>query len=145
MKAKERTTSSLVRNLQYCLRLTLLTLPSYRGYDCRNNLHYLQSSEIVYHIAALGIVYDRGTHKQRFYAAHTDDILCLCVHPTHDYIATGQIGRDPAIHIWDAITMETMSILKGEHERGVCAVDFSGEGRGKRGCVALRQSVAGGI
>ena len=37
-----------------------------------------------------------------------------------------QVGRDPAIHVWDSVKMETLAILKGEHERGVCAVDFSG-------------------
>ncbi|PFX18604.1 Echinoderm microtubule-associated protein-like 6 [Stylophora pistillata] len=100
----------------------------YRGYDCRNNLFYTQSGEVVYHVAALGIVYNRD-HKQRFYNAHTDDILCLCIHPVRDVVATGQVGRDPAVHVWDAVKMETLAILKGQHERGVCAVDFSGDGK----------------
>lgn len=65
----------------------------YRGYDCRNNLFYTQSGEIVYHVAALGIVYDRERHKQRFYNAHTDDILCLCIHPVRDVVATGQVNN----------------------------------------------------
>lgn len=37
-----------------------------------------------------------------------------------------QVGRDPAVHVWDAETLKTASILKGQHQRGVCAVDFSG-------------------
>ena len=37
------------------------------------------------------------------------------------------MGRDPAIHVWDVVKMETLAILKGQHERGVCAVDFSGK------------------
>ena len=37
-----------------------------------------------------------------------------------------QVGRDPAVHVWDAVKMETLAILKGQHERGVCAVEFSG-------------------
>jgi len=32
--------------------------------------------------------------------------------------------------VWDAGTMATLSVLKGEHSRGVCAVSFSGEWRG---------------
>jgi len=48
----------------------------------------------VYHVAALGIVYDRERHKQRFYNAHTDDILCLCIHPVRDVVATGQVNSD---------------------------------------------------
>ena len=122
----------------------------YRGYDCHNNLFYLQNGEIVYHVAAVGIVYNRDRHSQRFYLGHTDDILCLAIHPSKDIVATGQVwltrdscrhvglffnpiilflrqvGRDPCIHIWDAEKLECLSILKGQHQRGVCAVDFSG-------------------
>ncbi|XP_033122529.1 echinoderm microtubule-associated protein-like 6 [Anneissia japonica] len=101
----------------------------YRGYDCRNNLFYTQSGEVVYHVAATGIVYSRDTHTQRFYLEHTDDILCLAIHPHKDIIATGQVGRDPTIHIWDCESLKTLSIMKGQHQRGVCAVDFSGDGK----------------
>ena len=106
--------------------MLFFSLISYRGYDCRSNLFYTKTGEVVYHIAALGIVYNKEEHKQRYYSAHNDDILCLALHPTQDYVATGQIGRDPSIHIWDAISMESLSILQGEHYRGVCAIDFSG-------------------
>ncbi len=77
-------------------------------------------------MAAVGVVYDKASHTQRFYTAHTDDILCLVPHPSLDLVATGQIGRDPAVHVWDASTLQTQSILKGEHSRGVCALGFSG-------------------
>ena len=45
----------------------------------------------MYHVAAVGIVYNREKHAQRFYTQHTDDILCLSVHPGKDFIATGQV------------------------------------------------------
>ena len=38
-----------------------------------------------------------------------------------------QVGRDPTIHIWDAATTKSLAVLKGQHMRGVCAVDFSGK------------------
>ncbi|KAL3875087.1 hypothetical protein ACJMK2_038022 [Sinanodonta woodiana] len=101
----------------------------YRGYDCRNNLFYTQTGEIVYHVAAAGIVYSKEKGTQRFYLEHTDDILCLCIHPQKDFVATGQVGRDPSVHVWDADTMKTVAILKGQHQRGICAVDFTGDGK----------------
>lgn len=67
--------------------------PRYRGYDCRNNLFYTQAGEIVFHVAAVGVVYNRENHSQRFYTAHTDDILCLAIHPAKDYVATGQVSQ----------------------------------------------------
>lgn len=42
-------------------------------------------------MAAAGILYNREKNTQRFYLEHTDDILCLCIHPLKDLIATGQV------------------------------------------------------
>ena len=33
----------------------------YRGYGCRSNLFYLSTGEIVYHVAAVGIVYSKDS------------------------------------------------------------------------------------
>ena len=71
----------------------------YRGYDCRNNLFYAQSGEIIYHVAAVGIVYNKESHSQRFYLGHDDDILCLTLHPQKDIVATGQVGHH-SYHLW---------------------------------------------
>lgn len=48
---------------------------------------------MVFHTAALGIVYSPKTHEQRFYNGHDDDILCLTVHDDQDFIATGQVSQ----------------------------------------------------
>ena len=52
----------------------------------------MQSGEIVFHIAAVGVIYNKQTHSQRFYLGHDDDILCLALHPLKDIIATGQVS-----------------------------------------------------
>lgn len=101
----------------------------YRGYDCRNNLFFTNEGHVVYHVAAVGIVLDLETQTQSHYVKHTDDILCLGMHPSGSIVATGQIGRVPEIHVWDTASKKTLSILKNGHERGVCAVDFSRDGR----------------
>ncbi|EGD80929.1 hypothetical protein PTSG_01512 [Salpingoeca rosetta] len=102
----------------------------YRGYDCRNNLFYDSSLDVlIYHIAALAIVVDMKTWEQSFYVGHTDDILCLAHHPEDDLVATGQVGKDPPIHIWHLKERKALSILKGSHSRGVCAVSFHPDGK----------------
>ncbi|XP_059908445.1 echinoderm microtubule-associated protein-like 5 [Gadus macrocephalus] len=101
----------------------------YRGYDCRSNLFYTQTGEIVYHVAAVGVVYNRQQNTQRFYMGHDDDILCLAIHPLKDYVATGQVGRDSSVHIWDTEQLKPMSVLRGFHQLGVCALDFSADGK----------------
>eukprot|EP00055_Hartaetosiga_balthica_P012061 m.57177 g.57177 ORF g.57177 m.57177 type:complete len:1939 (+) comp7823_c0_seq2:90-5906(+) len=108
----------------------LARVHGYRGYDCRNNIFYDDSLNVlVYHVAAVGIVLDMGTKEQHFYIAHTDDILCLCHHPEDDLVATGQVGKDGVIHVWHLNTRETLSILKGFHTRGVCTLDFHPDGK----------------
>ncbi|CAB1335195.1 unnamed protein product, partial [Coregonus sp. 'balchen'] len=109
--------------------LKLHFIHGYRGYDCRSNLFYTQTGEIVYHVAAVGVVYNRQQNTQRFYMGHDDDILCLAIHPLKDYVATGQVGRDSSIHIWDTEILKPMSVLKGFHQLGVCALDFSADGK----------------
>lgn len=46
---------------------------------------------MVYHVAAVAIIYHRLQHSQRFYLGHDDDILSLTVHPLKDFVATAQV------------------------------------------------------
>ncbi|KAI1896973.1 hypothetical protein AGOR_G00100430 [Albula goreensis] len=121
--------SSLKRQRAPEERLRLQFVHGYRGWDCRNNLFYTQAGEVVYHVAAVAVVYNRQQHTQRFYLGHDDDILSLAVHPLKDYVATGQVGRDPAIHIWDVQTLNCLSLLRGHHQKGVCALEFTADGK----------------
>ena len=75
----------------------------YRGYDCRNNLFYTQTGDVVYHVAAAGILLNKEKNTQRFYLQHTDDILCLSIHPLKDYIATGQVHTPILILLYNKI------------------------------------------
>ncbi|KAI9533540.1 Echinoderm microtubule-associated protein-like 6 [Dissostichus eleginoides] len=128
-REKKQQVGSLKRQNGPDQGLRLQFVHGYRGYDCRNNLFYTQGGEVLYHVAAVGVVYSRTLHTQRFYLGHDDDILSLSIHPLKDYAATGQVGRDPAIHVWDVQTLKCLSLLRGFHQRGVCALDFSADGK----------------
>lgn len=47
----------------------------YRGHQCRNNLFYTSSGEVVYFVAGVGVVYNTARKRQRFYLGHSDDII----------------------------------------------------------------------
>lgn len=47
---------------------------------------------MVFHVAAVAVIYNRLQHSQRFYLGHDDDILSLAVHPLKDYVASAQVG-----------------------------------------------------
>lgn len=43
-------------------------------------------------------------------------------------VASGQVGKEPYICIWDSMTAQTVSLLKGGHKQGVGALGFDSEG-----------------
>lgn len=55
------------------------------------NLFYTAAGNMVYYSAAVGIVYNKETHSQKFFLGHTDDIMCLAIHPERHLVATGQV------------------------------------------------------
>ena len=98
------------------------------------NLFYTDvPGEIVYYTAAVGIVYDRRTHAQKFFRGHNDDIKCLAVHPEHrNVVCSGQvspIGSAPYACIWDTHTARPVEgvprLWHGRDDRGVIACCFS--------------------
>lgn len=76
----------------------------------------------MYFAACVGIVLDQETNTQKFYGGsevamtqkgdgdqsvhHRDDILCMDVSADRTKVVTGQIGKSPSVHIWDAVTCE---------------------------------------
>ena len=54
--------------------------------------------------------------------------MCLAVHPEGNFVATGQMGKDPYVCIWDSVEMEMVAKLEGYHSRGIGALKFSADG-----------------
>ncbi|ETV84876.1 hypothetical protein, variant [Aphanomyces astaci] len=109
--------------------LELSFVYGYRGFDTRNNLSFgAGANTIIYHAAALGIVYDKQHHRQIFHYGHTDDIMCLAVHPEGHLVASGERGRTPKVILWDANSGSSLCVLSGFHKRGVSHVAFNTKG-----------------
>lgn len=70
--------------------------------------------------AALGVVLDKQTNTQKFFGgkeikdttSHNDDITALAVSPDRKIVATGQVGKNPIICIWNAETCEVIANFK---------------------------------
>ena len=52
----------------------------------------------------------------------------LALHPEKILVATGQIGKDPYICVWDTLSVQAVSFLKNGHSQGIGAVNFDKEG-----------------
>lgn len=55
-------------------RLRLDWVYGYRGRDCRSNLYFLPTGEMVYFVAAVVVLYNVEEQSQRHYLGHTDDV-----------------------------------------------------------------------
>ncbi|TYZ57872.1 hypothetical protein PybrP1_010272 [[Pythium] brassicae (nom. inval.)] len=110
-------------------RLELECVHGYQAQNASNNARYDASGKIVYHAAALGVVFDKSSRRQRFFKSHDDDIVALCAHPNGAVFATAQMGKRPKIYTWDAATGATLACLEGFHQRFVSALCFSSDGK----------------
>ena len=52
----------------------------------------------------------------------------LALHTERQLVATGQVGKDPYICVWDTRTCQTVSIMKDTHQRGVTCLAFNTTG-----------------
>lgn len=97
----------------------------YRAKDQNNNIKYLKSGNIVYHVAALGVILDIKQNKQRFFNGHKDDIISISVCSDGVRVATGEVGAKPTIYIWDSNTLEVLNVFKGILRRGVDLISWN--------------------
>lgn len=77
-------------------------------------------------------MHNTSSGQQSFYTEHTDDIICLAIneHPKFKgIVATGQIGNEPEINVWNSNTLKTLSVLRGKHRKGICSLAFSASGK----------------
>ena len=83
-----------------------LDLDFVMGFPGRDNLAnalcVTPHGDVVYYLAALGVVYNRATHTQRFFTGHDDDVRCIAQHPDGITFATGQDGHRPYACVWSA-------------------------------------------
>jgi len=104
----------------------------YRAIDSRQNLFYTQNpGKVVYITAALGVVLDKQSNTQRFFGGgnikdtrtHNDDIMALAISPDRKIVATGQVGKNPIICVWNSETCEFINQFKqGRDTRMVKAI-----------------------
>ncbi|XP_077276586.1 doublecortin-domain-containing echinoderm-microtubule-associated protein isoform X2 [Temnothorax americanus] len=112
-------------------KLQLEWVYGYRGTDTRKNLWVLPSGELLYYVAAVAILFDREENAQRHYIGHTEDIMCMEVHPSRELVASGQkAGRhrkaQPHVRIWSTETLLTLYVFgMTEFQMGVSALAFS--------------------
>lgn len=95
---------------------------------CRESLKYTHSSQVAFISSGIAVVMDQTLRSQNFYQDHSASITAMAVHPTENFVATGQLGEVPAIRVWNSLTMETIVVLEGFHRRAIVHLAFSPHG-----------------
>jgi WD40 repeat protein len=70
------------------------------------NVFYTKSDEIVYNVGRFIILYNSSNNNQRFITCHVRNISCLSLHKGSNIIASGEVGEDPHLFLWDASSLE---------------------------------------
>lgn len=103
---------------------------------------YNSKGQPVFMTAALGIILDQETNTMKVFGGsetkmvakneaddskcHMDDILSLDISSDRKTVVTGQVGKAPSVHVWDAETGESkVSFKLKEGSRGVAAISIS--------------------
>ena len=110
-------------------RLTLDFAHGYRSQDTRATVAYNHVGNIVYPSAALGVIYKKESHGQRFFSKHRGDVVSLAMDRSGHFVATGEIGKRPSIHIWNAVTASLICSFENFHRHAVVCLQFDKEGK----------------
>ncbi|KAK9737216.1 HELP motif [Popillia japonica] len=110
-------------------RLKLDWVYGYRGRDCRSNLYFLPTGEMVYFVATVVVLHNIEEPNQRHYLGHTDDVKSLAIHPNKLLVASGQCGGSnsrPHIRVWNSISLHTQAIIgMNDFTNAVTSISFS--------------------
>jgi hypothetical protein len=99
----------------------------FRGFDMRNTIRIDSVGDLVSIAGTTAWVLDPKTNKQAVYYQHLKEVGCLAIF--ENYVATGEIGPEPSIHIWQSINVKLMFTLRGLLKEGIVQLCFSNDGK----------------
>ena len=83
------------------------------------------NSLLIYIIGKIVVIFYVKLNKQKYYLGHQNEVISTAISKKNGkYIASGEKGIKPSIHIWDSQTRQTKQILSGFHSQGVHLMEF---------------------
>lgn len=97
----------------------------YQSEQCKCNLYYTNSGDVIYNVSRYAITYSIKNHDQKIFSGHSDDILALRLHPNRLIAATGEAGAKPKLLVWNVDTHKVLYSFQGFHKNGITQLAFS--------------------
>ena len=104
--------------------------------DIREPMHYLQlrnqkaaNDQLLYICGNNVVIFFPKLNTQQFYCRHSKPISCIEIAGNRKIAASGEIGDDPKIHIWDIKSLRTLWILQGMQKSSVAFLKFIDDDR----------------
>ena len=111
--------------------LDLVHVHGARTHDVRSQVQIAKSGEVIYPSAALVVLLSppdatggggaSGGRRQRYYKRHSSAVLSTAMHPAGTIVASGALGREPALHVWDTTSLQPLAVLPGATHSGASA------------------------
>ena len=111
------------------VKLELEYVYGFRSSGVRNVLHWIDSQTILYCAGAVSVVHDLESGLQKFFQQHTEEITCIGVARGLGLVVSGEQGRYPAIHVWEAKTQVSLMKLSGTLQHSIRSVAISDDGQ----------------
>lgn len=84
----------------------------------------------MYFVASVVVLLNTAINKQRFYLGHDQEVISIAVSTLDGkFMASGELALNPAIHIWNRKTLETLVVIKGLHSQGVHLLQFTNDNK----------------
>ncbi len=110
------------------INLSLEYAFGYRTRDTRNNLYYLDATNIAYHTGKLVILQNLKLNKQKHLNGHEDDIISFTVDKNKEYIASGETffegNAKPLLNVWKR-NGDLFHSFKNFSDKGINCIAFS--------------------
>eukprot|EP00949_MAST-11_sp_MAST-11-sp1_P004459 g4459.t1 len=107
------------------ITLQLEHIYGYGGVNARDNVYFSSLDEIVYSAARVGVVYTKALHSQRFFSAHSSEIICMAMDDSGRFVASSERDMKSRVRLWATSTCVEVSALQRAAKGFVTCMAFS--------------------
>ncbi|KYQ90933.1 hypothetical protein DLAC_07809 [Tieghemostelium lacteum] len=94
------------------------------GYN-EKEVYYLNEKEIIYSTGSVGVIQSIETRSQKYLLGHTNDVTSLALNKEKTLAATGQVGAEVLVIVWDLKTLTAKTTIKVGKYQGIASLSFS--------------------